>query len=115
MIRRGETCDGELLVNDQAVVDGWALYLKTKESPITALIGAALRAISKTSKRCNRKIPVPNSTKSKQIRYRVIDIDRLFSWADRFNVGTQADLEYSVNHEQYLNREETMKQARSPN
>lgn len=115
MIRRGETCDGELLVNDQAVVDGWELYLKTKESPITALIGAALRAISKTSKRCNRKIPVPNSTKSKQIRYRVIDIDRLFSWADRFNVGTQADLEYSVNHEQYLNREETMKQARSPN
>jgi hypothetical protein len=105
MIRRGEMEDGELLVNDQAVVDGWELYIKTKESPITAFIGAALRAISKTSKRCNRRLPASNPAfKSKQIRYRVIDVERLISWADRFNVGTQEDLQYAVSQKNYLNR-----------
>lgn len=105
LIRRGEN-DGELLVNDQAVVDGWSLYLSTKEQPITSFIGSALRAISKTSKRVKRSITVPGPDNKKiWIRYRVISVEHLLNWADRFNVGDSEVLEKAVSHKEFETRQ----------
>jgi len=73
--------DAVLLVNDQAILDGWELYLKTKQEPETAKIGAALRAISKTTRRQQLRF------NGQRVRYRVIDIDHLISWSDRYNIG----------------------------
>ncbi len=79
LIRR---IDGALLVNDQAVVDHWDLYLpKVKQDPETAKIGAALRTISKTSRRVQKR------WQGNRLRYREIDVDHLISWSDRFNIG----------------------------
>lgn len=73
--------DGELLVNEQALIDGWELYLKTRYQCETAKVGAALRAISKTTKRKQLR------WQGKHIRYRIIDVDHLLSWSDRYNIG----------------------------
>jgi len=78
LIRKGE---GELLVNEQALIDFWDLYLKVKVDPITSKVGAAMRAISKSTRRRqlrNNGIPT---------RYRMVDVDMLLAWADRFNIG----------------------------
>ncbi len=79
LIRRG---DGELLVNDQALMDGWSLYIQsTRIEPETSKIGAALRAISKSGKRKQLRY------KDQRIRYRTIDAEHLLAWSDRFNIG----------------------------
>ncbi len=78
-IRRG---DGELLVNDQALIDGWELYIKnTKIEAETAKIGAALRALSSTSRRKQLR------NKNVRTRYRIIDVDHILAWSDRHNIG----------------------------
>jgi hypothetical protein len=71
----------ELLVNEQALIDGWDLYVKTRVDVETSKIGAALRAISKSTRRKQLR------WQGKQIRYRVIDVDHLISWSDRYNIG----------------------------
>ncbi|NIQ91037.1 MAG: hypothetical protein GWM98_04815 [Nitrospinaceae bacterium] len=87
LIRRGEEkSPGELLVNDQALTDHWDMYLNTKQEAETAKIGAALRAISKTTRRRQLR------WEGKQIRYRSIDPDHLVSWADRYNIGDAESL-----------------------
>jgi len=73
--------DGQLLVNDQAIVDGWQLYFpNTKIECNTSKIGAALRAISDDKRKQIR-------FKGKPIRYRVIDMAHLYDWSDRHNIG----------------------------
>jgi len=72
--------DNSLLVNDQALAEGWDLYLKTKSECETAKVGAALRALSKSSRRQLR-------WQGRQIRYRVVDVDHLLSWSNRYNIG----------------------------
>lgn len=75
--------DGELLVNDQALSEGWDLYLKTKLDCETAKVGAALRAISKSQKR--RQLRWNNE----RYRYREIDVEHLISWSDQYGIGTE--------------------------
>ncbi len=75
--------DGELLVNDQALIDGWGLYLKTKTEPETAKIGAALRAISRDMPRRQLR------HNGIRIRYRVIDVQNLLHWSDRYGIGDE--------------------------
>jgi hypothetical protein len=77
--------DGMFYINEQALVDGWELYLKTKLDPETSKIGAALRAISE-EKRIQRTV---NGTR---IRFRVIQLDNLLSWADQHNIGDREQL-----------------------
>jgi hypothetical protein len=84
LVRRG---NGELLVNIQALLDGWGLYHKAINiDPETAKIGAALRALSKTPK------PKQLRNKGLRTRYRIIDIDHVLAWSDRYNVGDREDL-----------------------
>jgi hypothetical protein len=78
--------DGQLLVNDQAIIDGWSLYLNTKQEAETAKIGASLRAISKTVERPQLRF------NGRQVRYRVIDVDHLFGWIDQYNIGNRETL-----------------------
>lgn len=79
LIRRGA---GELLINDQALIDGWELYIKnTKTEPETAKIGAALRALSSSSRRKQLR------NKNARTRYRIIDVDHILAWSDRHNIG----------------------------
>jgi len=105
LIRRGEH-DGELLVNDQAVVDYWSLYLLTREAPITSFIGSALRAISKTP-RVKREAEIRESDGTytkKQLRYRVIEVEHLLNWAERFGLSDRDTLVKAVSYKQYLAR-----------
>lgn len=82
--------DGELLVNDQAVLDGWELYMKIKQEPETAKVGAALRAISKPERRQKRWQGI-------RIRFRVIDTEHLYSWSDRYNIGDREIMKARIN------------------
>jgi hypothetical protein len=84
--------DGDLLVNEQAVIDGWELYLgKTRVIPETAKIGAALRALAKNSERKQlRWLGI-------RIRYRYIDIKHLFDWSERFNIGDRDKMVQTLN------------------
>jgi hypothetical protein len=72
--------DGRLLVNDQALVDGWEMYLKTHKDPDTSKIGQALRTIS-------IKDRVQLRYKGNRIRYREIDLQHLCAWSDQHNIG----------------------------
>jgi hypothetical protein len=72
---------GQLLVNDEALSNGWTLYLNTKQECETAKIGAALRAIAKTSERKQIRF------QGRRIRYREIDIEHLISWSERYGIG----------------------------
>lgn len=73
--------DGILYVNDQAISQGWNIFLKTKQDCETAKVGAALEAISKNKERVQKRY------KSKRIRYRIIDVAHLLVWSDRYNIG----------------------------
>jgi len=71
----------QLYVNDQALVDGWALYLKTTIPPDFDKISIALRSIS-TDKR-----PQLRGADKKRYRYRVIILSHLWAWAEQHMVG----------------------------
>jgi len=73
---------GKLFVNEQAIIDGWALYFgeRTRVEPETAKIGAALRAIAKPERPCLR-------WKGERRRYRDIIVDTLFAWSDAHGIG----------------------------
>lgn len=83
--------DGELLVNEDAIIRGWDVFFKyAKETPNTSKIAAALRAISKTSERKQLR------WREKRLRYRIIDLEHLFSWSDRFNIGDKEAMKACV-------------------
>lgn len=88
LIRRNDK--GRLLVNAQAIIDGWKMYLETHKDPETAKIGTALRAISTKAK------PFQARFKGKQIRYRVIDVEYLFDWANRYDISNKEVLAFSL-------------------
>ena len=100
-IRRG---DGQLMVNDQAVIDGWDLYMQnTKSEPETSKIGTALRSLSASTKRPQLRHG------TQRIRYRIIDVDHLLAWSDRLNIGDRETIIAAVNGtevEDYGNQEE---------
>lgn len=82
--------DGKLLVNDQAIIDGWSLYFpQTRIEPSAYKIGAALRAIS-VEKRIQLRIG------NRRIRYRDIDLDNLFAWSENSNIGDREAMEYNL-------------------
>lgn len=87
LIQRG---DGLLLVNDQAVIDGWETYIRIRIEPETAKIGAALRAVSSTAER------IVKNNGEQRVRYRVIDLDHLLTWSERYNIGDRDQLTYAV-------------------
>lgn len=87
LVRLGE---GALLVNEQAIVDGWRLYLAhDKTEPETSKIGAALRAISDASR-------VQLRWRGRHIRYRKIQPDLLLAWSDQFGIATRDVLERAI-------------------
>jgi len=74
---------GELLVNDQAIVDGWNHYMSPRIDAETAKIGAGLRAIAKTKDRTQLR------WQGKRIRYRQIDMNHLVDWSNTYNIGDE--------------------------
>lgn len=83
LIRLG---NGELMVNEQALVDGWRLYYPdTRIEPETAKIGAAIRAISIDRRPCLRWL-------GKRVRYRQINTETLFAWSDSYGIGERSTM-----------------------
>jgi hypothetical protein len=78
LVKRG---DGELLINEQAVIDGWDLYMKVKVEPETRMVTSALKALSIEGSQ-RRQI---RTAAGKRVRMRLIDIDNLIAWADEHN------------------------------
>jgi len=76
---------GGLFVNVQALLDGWNLYLNTRQDPDTARIGTALQAIS--------AIERPRLVYGdKRLRYFEVDKQHLLAWAIRYSVGDEDKL-----------------------
>lgn len=87
LIRVGQ---GKLLVNEQALIDGWRLYYPdTKVEPETAKIGAAMRAISGDARPCLR-------WNGRRLRYREINIETLFAWSDAYGIGERSTMESTL-------------------
>jgi len=82
LIKRNE---GQLLINEKAILDGWKLYLNTNQEAEIAKIGTALRTLSKGHRKQLRN-------KGARIRYRVVDLEHLYAWADRCNIGDKETL-----------------------
>jgi hypothetical protein len=77
---------GRLLINEQAIVDGWKLYHPdTRIEPETAKIGKALRAVSEEKR-------VQLRWRGSHIRYRDIMTETLFAWADLHGIGDRHTL-----------------------
>jgi hypothetical protein len=87
--------EGKLLVHDQAIIDNWQLYHKsTHVEPKPGMVSTAMRAISKKGLVQKRK---PGS--KERIRYREVDIERLFTWADKNNYGDIEQMKKTLNRE----------------
>lgn len=87
LIRRG---GGKLLVNVQGIIDGWTLYLQTKQEAETAKIGSALKAISRSKK------PTQLRANGKQVWFRDIDLEQLCSWSDSQSIGDRETMKAAV-------------------
>lgn len=80
--------NGQLLVNDQAIIDGWEMYLgHAKTTPETAKIGTALRGISKSEQ--PRSLRLRNG---RRVRYREIEMGFLLDWSKRNNIGDEHEM-----------------------
>ena len=87
LIRVGQ---GKLLVNEQALIDGWRLYYPdTKVEPETAKIGAAMRAISGDARPSLR-------WNGRRLRYREINIETLFAWSDAYGIGERSTMDSTL-------------------
>jgi hypothetical protein len=86
--------EGDLLVNEQALIDGWEIYLgQTRSIPETAKIGAALRALAKGPERKQLRF------NGSRIRYRYIDVNHLVDWSERFNIGDSKRMISNLKHD----------------
>lgn len=73
--------DGDLLVNEQAIIDGWQIYLShVRKEPETRNIVRALRALS-YDKRPQLRY------RGARIRYRCVKIEHLVDWSESSNIG----------------------------
>lgn len=72
---------GRLLVNEQAIIDGWSMYFgDTNVEPDTVKIGMALRAISGRDR--------PNLRwKGDRYRYRDVMVDLVLGWSEGSGIG----------------------------
>ena len=77
---------GMLLVNPQALTDGWTMYLKTKREPETHKIVAALEAISQ------EKRPVEREGR----RFYRIDPAFVYDYAEKHALGDEAKIRAAV-------------------
>ena len=88
--RRG---DGELLINAQAISDGWNIYLKIKRDPDTHRIGAALSAVSIVD---GKKGRVQRRWSGAHVWYHRIDLENLVDWSNRNGIGDEETIRAAV-------------------
>ncbi len=93
--------DKELLVNAQALIDGWEQYMKGFEKPNTAKIGAGLRMLAKIGSRTRHLRWGPEGSLIR-IRYRVIDPEHLIAWADRNQIGDRETIKKAIEEKKEL-------------
>ena len=84
------TYKGELLVNVQALVNGWSHYVKNEHCPPTGILGRAIAALSSHRTRVARPNVggLPN--------YHVIDPEHLFAWSKRNGYANREDIEAAL-------------------
>lgn len=76
--------DGELFVNERAMLEHWAQYFKgTREEPEVERIASALRTVSQGRGRVRRKY------NGVVVQYHHINVDTLLLWTDRTGIGDQ--------------------------
>ena len=90
LIRRG---GGKLMVNAQALIDGWLLYHpQTKVEPETPKLNGALRAITSGK-------TVQLRHEGRQIRYRTVNLDQLLGWSEHNGIGDKETMLAAVGGE----------------
>lgn len=77
--------NGKYLVNTNAVVVFWEQYAKSRITPTTPQVGAALRNLATAQVRCGKK------------RYFDIDIEAISSWAEANLIGDAAMIQEKIN------------------
>lgn len=93
--------DGEMLVNTQAIIDGWRFYFTdTRKEAETQKIGQALRALAKG--KSQRRLG------SKAVRYYVINIEHLLDWSEQNNVGDRETMERTLGGDLIEDGEDTV-------
>jgi hypothetical protein len=81
--------EGETLINTQAVVDGWNLYVSDKRpTPTTASIGRNLRLLSKREGTLDRR-----GSGANRIRFHAIQWDIVLTWARQNQIGDLSVME----------------------
>lgn len=80
---------GQLLVNAQAIIDGWKIYMSAvgKTDPQTSKITIALKAIAQDDK------PVYDSHDKTRIPYWRINLDILKAWSENNLISTPSKIE----------------------
>ncbi len=84
----------QFLVNDQALIDYWEIYNKTRVEPSPGKIGVALRSVSEKGWKQLRW------TKDIRIRYRVINLHNLFAWAEEHGYGNKIQMMETINRKE---------------
>lgn len=79
---------GQLVVNAQALVSGWEIFVKVPEQPPIGAITQALRALSTSGRGGVKRLRRGRS----RARYTVIDQDNLIAWADQNGVCSAEDI-----------------------
>lgn len=83
---------GEFLVNDQALIDYWDIYNKTRMEASPGKVATALRSVS-----AKNRIQRRWGNKSRRIRYRNINLHNLFIWAEEQGYGNRAQMMETIN------------------
>ncbi len=83
--------DGELLVNAQALVRCWDIYVMNERCPTTGQIAIALAGLCKDGGKADGRITLPDDRK-RPIKYRVVDIENLIEWAEEKGYADREEL-----------------------
>jgi hypothetical protein len=81
---------GKYLVNVQAIIDGWTVYHPTtKHEPVISKVNRVLREVGLRDQR-------QLWFRGRRIRYREIDVERLFAWSERNDWGDRETMEVTL-------------------
>ncbi len=79
---------GELLVNAQALITDWELYVRNEITPKTGAISQALVGLTK------RRVTV--RAKDAIVAYRVVDIEHLYAWCEYTEWSTKEEIDLAL-------------------
>ena len=86
----------KLLVNAQAMADHWGLYMNTKLEPEMYMLNAAINALAVDGK------VVQLRNNHYRTRYRIIDMDNIYSWMSGNLMGDRDAIEARLKGIEYI-------------